>query len=102
MPGQRGKRPSLTPLGYTNFIKAIFRPIKRLKPSNFYLVLSRENSAVAITIFCIFFPLWQSNAVLMMFQTIYGNLRTPQELDFRSITTSKNNLSEIHISLPTL
>ena len=38
----------------------------------------------------------------MMFQTIYGNLRMPQELDFRSITASKNNLSEIHISLPTL
>ena len=46
-----------------NFTKAIFRPIKRLKligiwfperTANVYSVLSRENSTVAITIFCIF------------------------------------------------
>lgn len=29
------------------------------------------------------------------------NVQTPQELDFRLIATSKNNLSEIHISQPT-
>ena len=38
---------------------------------------------------------------LMRFQTIDKNVRTSQELDFRLITTSKNNLSELHISLPT-
>ena len=30
------------------------------------------------------------------------DFRTSQEKDFRLITTSKNNLSEIHISWPTL
>ena len=37
----------------------------------------------------------------MRFQTIDKNVRTSQELDFRLFTTSKNNLSELHISLPT-
>ena len=37
----------------------------------------------------------------MMFQTIDKNERTSQELDFRLITTSENNFSEIHISWPT-
>ena len=38
---------------------------------------------------------------LMTFQTIYLSVRTSQELDFRLITTSKNNFSENHISRPT-
>ena len=38
----------------------------------------------------------------MMFQTIDWNERTSQELDFRLVTASKNNFSEIHISRPTL
>ena len=38
---------------------------------------------------------------LMRFQTIDKNVRTSQELDFLLFTTSKNNLSELHISLPT-
>ena len=46
-----------------NFTKVIFRPVKRLKligswvperTANFYSVLSRENSTLTITIFCIF------------------------------------------------
>ena len=38
---------------------------------------------------------------MMSFQTIDLNEQTSQELDFRLITTSKNNMSEIHISRPT-
>ena len=38
---------------------------------------------------------------LMTFQTIDLSVRTSQELDFRLITTSKNNFSENHISRPT-
>ena len=36
----------------------------------------------------------------MTFQTFDYNLRTPKELDFRLIKTSKNNLIEIHIPRP--
>ena len=47
--------------GYVNFTKVIFRPIKRLelfgkfseRSANFYSVLHRQNSTVAITVFCI-------------------------------------------------
>ena len=39
--------------------------------------------------------------VLMTFRTIDLNMWTSQELDFRIITTSKNNLSEIQISRST-
>ena len=46
--------------------------------------------------------LTQSRLDLMAFQTIDDqNERTSQELDFRLITTSKNNCSEIFISWPT-
>ena len=48
-----------------------------------------------------FFALRQSRVVLKTFQTIYSNMRTSQEIDFRLITTSRNNLSEIHIPRPT-
>ena len=44
------------------------------------------------------FALRQSRVVLMTFQTIDLNMRTFQELDFRLITTSKSNFSEIQIS----
>ena len=37
----------------------------------------------------------------MTFETIDQNLQTSQELDYRLLTISKNNLSEIHISRPT-
>ena len=39
---------------------------------------------------------------LMTFQTVDLNVQRSQELDFRLITTSKNNFSEILISRPTL
>ena len=39
--------------------------------------------------------------VLMTLRTIDLNMRTSQELDFRLITTSKNNFSEIQISRST-
>ena len=38
----------------------------------------------------------------MTFQTVDLNVQRSQELDFRLITTSKNNLSEIPTSWPTL
>ena len=47
------------------------------------------------------FALGQSRVVLMTFRTIDLNMWTSQELDFRIITTSKNNLSEIQISRST-
>ena len=47
------------------------------------------------------FALRQSCVVLMTFRTIDLNMWTSQELDFRIITTSKNNLSEIQISRST-
>ena len=81
--------------GYANFTKAIFRPIKRLKlivrwflerTANLYLVLSRKNNET----FC-------SVGV----SPLQFSVRTSQELDFRLITTSKNNFTEIHISRPT-
>ena len=40
--------------------------------------------------------------VLMTFRTINLNMRASQELDFRLITTSKNNFGEIKISRSTL
>ena len=75
--------------------KVIFRLIKPLKlirswfperSTTFYLVLLSENSpAVAITIFCIVcFEL-----VARVLYDVSNNVRTPQELDFRLITTSK-------------
>ena len=83
------------PLGYTNFTKAIFRPIKRLKlivrwfperSANFYLVLSRKNNGT----FC-----------SLSVSPLQYSVQTSQELDFRIIITSKNNFTEIHISRPT-
>ena len=83
--------------------KAIFRLIKPLKlirswfperSTTFYLVLLRENSPVAITIFCIVC----FEAVARVLYDVSNNVRTPQELDFRLITTSKNDFSEIHMS----
>ena len=38
---------------------------------------------------------------LMAFQKIDLNVRTAQELDFRLMTTSKNNCSKIYIAWPT-
>ena len=38
---------------------------------------------------------------LVMLQTVDLNVQRSQELDFRLITTSKSNLSEIPISRPT-
>ena len=39
---------------------------------------------------------------LMTFKTVDLNVQRSQELDFRLIITSKNNLSEIPISRPML
>ena len=39
---------------------------------------------------------------LMTFKTVDLNVQRSQELDFRLITTSKNNFSEIPISRPKL
>ena len=81
--------------GNANFTKAIFRPIKLLKlivrwflerSANFYLVLSRKNKGI----FC-----------SLGMSPLQYSVRTSQELDFRLITTSKNNFTEIHISRPT-
>ena len=56
--GWRVQRP-VSPLGYLNFTKVIFRPIKRLKlirswflerSANLYSVLSRENSTSPLQI----------------------------------------------------
>ena len=83
--------------------KVIFRLIKPLKlirswfperSTTFYLVLLRENSPVAITIFCIVC----FEAVARVLYDVSNNVRTPQELDFRLIATSKNDFSEIHMS----
>ena len=74
-------------MGYTNFIKAIFRPIKRVKSSNFYLVLSRENSAVVITIAYIFC----SGAVERGLDDVSNNLWNVADVPG----------SEIHVSPPT-
>ena len=80
--GQRGKRPM--PLGYVNFTKAIFRPIKGFKlivgwspesSANFYSMLSRKNNGT-------FYSLGVS--------PLQYSARTSLELDFRSITSSKN------------
>ena len=62
------------------------------KRTFFCTVLSKENSTVAITIFCI-----------VCFVAVARGLdvRTSQELDFPLITASKNNISEIHICRPT-
>ena len=50
---QTGKR-LVQPLGYVNFAKVIFRPVRRqkLNSSSFYSVL-KKNSTVDISIFCI-------------------------------------------------
>ena len=83
--------------------KVIFRLIKPSKlirnwfpkrSTNFYSVLLSENSPVAITIFCIVC----FEAVARVLYDVSNNVRTPQELDFRLITTSKNDFSEIHTS----
>ena len=46
------------------------------------------------------FALRQSAVDLMMFQTIDWNEQTSQELDFRLITISKNNLSQWNSHIP--
>ena len=83
--------------------KVIFRLTKPLKSirswfpersTTFHLVLLRENSPVAITIFCIVC----FEAVARVLYDVSNNVRTPQELDFRLIATSKNDISEIHMS----
>ena len=83
--------------------KVIFRLIKPSKlirnwfpkrSTNFYSVLLSENSPVAITIFCIVC----FEAVARVLYDVSNNVRTPQELDFRLITASKNDFSEIHTS----
>ena len=74
--------------------KAIFRLIKPLKlirswfperSTTFYSALLRKNSPVAITIFCTVCL----EAVARVLYDVSNNVRTPQELDFRLITTSK-------------
>ena len=74
--------------------KVIFRLTKPLKlirgwfpkrSTNFYSVLLSENSPVPITIFCIVC----FEAVARVLYDVSNNVRTPQELDFRLITTSK-------------
>ena len=60
--GTERERSCSVDLGNENFTKAIFRPIERLiligsqfpeRFANFSSVLSRENSTVVITIYCI-------------------------------------------------
>ena len=83
--------------------KVIFRLINPLKlirswfpnrSTNFYSVLLSKNSPVPITIFCIVC----FEAVARVLYDVSNNVRTPQELDFRLIATSKNDFSEIHMS----
>ena len=83
--------------------KVIFRLTKPLKSirgwfpkrsTNFYSVLLSKNSPVPITIFCIVC----FEAVARVLYDVSNNVRTPQELDFRLITTSKNDFSEIHMT----
>ena len=67
-----------------------------------YSVFSRENSPFVIEVLCIFrFEAAAGGPGRVTFQRSYLNLRTSQELDFRLISISQNNLSEIHISRPT-
>ena len=73
--------------------KLLFSVVKREFNSRLYKAFTTWYSAL--------FALRQSRVDLMRFQTIDKNVRTSQELDFRLFTTSKNNLSELHISLPT-
>ena len=77
-----------------NFTKVIFRPIKRLKLIGswfpLFSVLSSGEFNIespSITIFC--FVLWQWREDLMTFQIFEKNGRRSQQLDLRSITTSK-------------
>ena len=83
--------------------KVIFRLTKPLKSirgwfpkrsTTFYSVLLSKNSPVPITIFCIVC----FEAVARVLYDVSNNVRTPQELDFRLITTSENDFSEIHMS----
>ena len=83
--------------------KVIFiltKPLKSIRgwfpkrSTNFYSVLLRKNSPVPITIFCIVC----FEAVARVLYDVSNNVRTPQELDFRLIATSKNDFSEIHMS----
>ena len=73
--------------------KLLFSVVKREFNSRLYKAFTTWYSAL--------FALRQSRVDLMRFQTIDKNVRTSQELDFLLFTTSKNNLSELHISLPT-
>ena len=74
--------------------------------ANFYSVLSRENKGtlcsgslcVANTIFWIVCFEAVMRGLQVLFLTIDQQVRMPEELDFRLITTSKNSLSEIRIS----
>ena len=75
--------------------KLLFSVVKRELNSRLHLYKAFTTWYPAL------FALRQSRVDLMRFQTIDKNVRTSQELDFRLITTSKNNLSELHISLPT-
>ena len=73
--------------------KILFSVVKREFNSRLYKAVTTWYSAL--------FALRQSRVDLMRFQTIDKNVRTSQELDFLLFTTSKHNLSELHISLPT-
>ena len=60
---------------------------------NVYSVFSRENSPFVITVLCIFrFEAVAGGPGRVTFQKSDLNLRTSQELDFRLISVSKNNL----------
>ena len=60
---------------------------------NVYSVFSRENSPFVITVLCIFrFEVVAGGPGHVTFQKSDLNLRTSQELDFRLISISKNNL----------
>ena len=93
--------------GYVNFTKVIFRPIKRLelfgtfseRSANYYFVLHRQNSTVAITIFCIVC----FEAVALGLDDVLNNRLHCVDVPGIRLhvdTTSKNNLRKIHIFRP--
>ena len=87
--GQRVK-PPVQPLRYVNFIKVIFRPIKRLSNVKLvseevrkllFCVVKRDRLPLSPSQYSVCFALRQSRVDLMTFQTINQNLHTSQELD---------------------
>ena len=79
------------------------KSVSRKVHKRFLSVVQREfNSCHHNLLHCALFSLRQSYMDLMTFQTVDLNVQRSQELDFRLITTSKNNLSEIPTSWPTL